>query len=340
MADTKVSDLTEISVPALADWTYWVDDPAGTPASASISGNRLGGLLVPQVCQGRLTLETGVPVSTTDQTAKSTLYWSPCTPGGASVTSGLVGFYDGTRYVILSLTELSCDLDTAEGGGQIDSGKNYDVFIDYNGGTPALVLGDAWTNDTTRATALAKQGSLVVLTGSTDWRWVGTIRGSAAGDTEDSVTKRFVWNAYNAVSRRLQKTDTTASWTYNSTTIRQARAESTNQVEIVCGAAVSALKLMLGSTCSGEGVSIQAGIGEDSTTALAAECAAGNYSAWTASGGLTVGASYNHLFKIAPLGYHYYAWLENVTNNTIVATCYGDDTAALRRCGLIGEFEC
>jgi hypothetical protein len=228
MADTKVTGLSEISVPALEDLSYWVDDPAGTPASNKITGYRLGGLLVPQVCQGRLTTESATPVSTSDRSSQSTLYWTPCTPDGASVTSGLVGFYDGTRYVILSLTELSCNLDTAEGGGQIDSGKNYDVFIDYAAGTPALVLGPAWTNDSTRATALAKQGSLIVLTGDTDWRWVGTIRGSAAGDTADSFTQRFVANAYNRVLRPTFLREAT-SHTYDSTE-RDWRANTSSYV--------------------------------------------------------------------------------------------------------------
>jgi hypothetical protein len=313
MADTKVTGLSEISVPALEDLSYWVDDPAGTPASNKITGYRLGGLLVPQVCQGRLTTESATPVSSSDRSAQSTLYWTPCTPNGSSVTSGLVGFYDGTRYVVLSLTELSLNLDTAEAGGPIDVNEIYDVFIDYAAGTPALVIGPSWTNDTTRATALAKQGSLVVLTGDTDWRWVGTIRASASGDTEDSLTKRFVWNAYNQVPRPLAVTDATSTYTYNATDWRQVRATSTNQVAIVCGAVGCVeltARLCAEAYSKGSGsVFAHTGIGVDWSSGAGNEqvrLGSGYYNADV----IYIGISTASIQSTPAAGYHTYVWIE------------------------------
>lgn len=269
MADSKLTALGEISVPALEDLFYTVDDPAGTPVSNKVTGYRLGGLLTPQICQGRLTTESAVPVSTSNRAAQSTLYWTPCLPNGEPTTSGLVGFYDGTRYVVRSLTELSLNLDTAEAGGAIDVDKNYDVFIDYAAGTPALVIGPAWSSDTARATALVAQGPLVALTGDTDWRWVGTIRASASGDTEDSLTKRFVWNAYNPIRRRLTIAEGT-NHTYNNATIRQWNADATIMVEVIAGVVGTVIDLVfyaLMSTSSG-GQQTRLGVGINTTSSL------------------------------------------------------------------------
>ena len=45
MADSKLSALSEISVPELEDLLYLVDDPSGTPVSNKVSANRALGLL-------------------------------------------------------------------------------------------------------------------------------------------------------------------------------------------------------------------------------------------------------------------------------------------------------
>lgn len=330
MADTKLTALTEISVPALEDLYYIVDDPGGTPASNKITGYRLGGLLVPQVCQGRLTTESGVPISTSDRTAQGTLYWTPCTPDGGATTSGLVGFYDGTRYVVRSLTELSLDLSTAESGGAIDSGENYDVFLDYNGGTPALVIGPSWTNDSTRATALAKQGSLIVLTGDTDWRWVGTIRASGSGVTEDSAGggttqvggKRYVWNANIQIPRPLRVKDTADSWTYASGGgWRQWDNASGNKVEYIVGAiGVEVRATFNGQFKAVDGNNIgMLAIGLDSVSSPFAGC-------WYQLGYCTTEAWLSMPATLSTLqtavGYHYLAPIENCTLGT--ATFIGD----------------
>ena len=90
MADSKLTALTELSVVALDDITYVVDDVAGTPTSVKLSLNRLGGLFLPGLCGGRLTTESGVPVSTSDRTSPGTLYLTP-------FVHNRVALYDGTR---------------------------------------------------------------------------------------------------------------------------------------------------------------------------------------------------------------------------------------------------
>lgn len=325
MADSKLTALSEVSVPALTDIAYWVATPGGTPASDKITGNRLGGLLVPSICQGRLTTESGVPVSTSNRTAQGTIYWTPCADAGFATASGLAGFYDGTRYVILSLTEISLAL-------TVTSGKNYDVFLNYNSGTPALALSAAWTNDTTRADALATQGPFVVKSGTTTQRWVGTIRASGSNVTADSGGgattqvggQRYVWNAYNQVPRNMAVFDSTDSWSYTTHTIRQANAASGNKVEYVTGAASTDVQANLVATVgmrSSATFDASSGIGINSTTTYSPLGSGGGFSADAVS---AVSVCISSVYKGQPgLGYNYLSWNEAGTAGT--CNFAGDD---------------
>ena len=55
---------------------------------------------------GRLTLETGVPISVSDQTAKGTLYYTPYSGGGGEK----VCLFDGTNWIFLEFTQQSLDI--------------------------------------------------------------------------------------------------------------------------------------------------------------------------------------------------------------------------------------
>jgi len=179
----------------------------------------------------------------------------------------------------------------------------YDVFIFSNAGTATLEL-LAWTNDTTRATALVLQDGVLVKTGATTRRYIGSFRTTTvSGQTEDSATKRYLWNYYNRVRRVLQRFEATASWNYSTATVRQANGASANQVEIVLGVAESPLDLMLQVAFSNTGDTVgSAGIGEDATTTYAAgQAVRGN-----ATGGLIA----MQLVKIPTVGRHFYSWNE------------------------------
>jgi hypothetical protein len=140
------------------------------------------------ICQGRLTLETGVPISSTDQTAKTTLYFTP-------YNGNLIGIYADDAWSVSAFTEKSLSL------SGYTANKNYDIWIYDNSGTLTLDS-TIWTDDTTRATALTTQDGIYVKTGATNYRYLGTIRITAtAGQCEDSERNRFVWNLYNQKQR-------------------------------------------------------------------------------------------------------------------------------------------
>lgn len=275
---------------------------------------------------GRLTTESGVPVSTSDRTAQSTLYYTP-------YAHDLIGLYDGTSWKLHPFSERSLAL------SGLTSGKNYDVFLYDNAGTLTLELSAAWTTDTTRADALATQDGVYVKSGATSRRYLGTIRTTGTTTTEDSgyltssgTPKRFVWNAYNRVARGVRRVDTTDTWSYSSSTYRQTNNSAANQIEVVCGlSGLSHLRLVNASSSGSSQMRIA--IGQDSTTTPLA------VTNFYADG--TTGASgmvcWNNLNPT--LGYHYYAMLENSASGS--TTFYGDvGIATTFQTGMTGTWEC
>ena len=140
---------------------------------------------------GRLTLESNVPVSTTDQTAKTTIYYTP-------YNGTKISLYDGTTWATYNFSQLSLAL------GTLTSGANYDVFLYNNAGTLTLES-LVWSTNTARATALALQDGVYVKSGATTRRYLGTFRTTSTTTTEDSLQNRFVWNLNNPVERLLYK---------------------------------------------------------------------------------------------------------------------------------------
>jgi hypothetical protein len=289
MADTKLSAITTISAPAFTDLVY--GEQGGAEFSYPL--NRVAGLTERRVCDGRLSLTSGTAVTTSDVAAASTLFWVP-------VNGGCVLLYDGTRWIAFLQAQLSLAL------SGLTTGKNYDAFLSYNAGTPALVLGPAWTNDTTRATALVAQDGINVLTGTRTSRYVGTIRASAATTTEDTLIQRYVWNAYNAVPRALFKADATGH-TYASSTVQQWRATAANKVEFVLGLAGQAILATIAGDVSPDVTAgfTQTGIALDSVTVMGTS----TYTKITGTSTQRLLGGNTGVFTPSA-GYHYLAMLE------------------------------
>jgi hypothetical protein len=269
------------------------DDTTPNERTVNVTGGVSGGSY--SLCQGRLTTESGVPVSTSDRTAQGTIYFTP-------YKGNQIGLYDGATWQMVTFAELSLALSA------LTSGKNYDVFVDYNGGTPQLVL-VAWTNDTTRATALTLQDGVEVLTGNLDHRYVGTLRTTSTTTTEDSATKRFVWNAYNQVPRHLSKSDGTGH-TYATNTTRYWNNDGTNIVEAVFGAAQTVEAAIRGNMTAGtDGRNTVTGIGLDSgtTESQSVQSAVAQQVAFGFAFPLQIG-----------LGYHFISALERAASSASV----------------------
>jgi hypothetical protein len=273
--------------------------------TASQARDMIHSVYEPQgICQGRLTLESGVPVSTTDQTAKTTVYFTP-------YVGNCVGLYDGTSWTLHTFTERSLAL------GTLTSGQNYDVFLYDNSGTLTLEL-TAWTNNTTRATALTTQDGVYVKTGATTRRYLGTLQTMSTTTTELSASKLGLWNLYNQVAFKLKRIEATTSWTYNSTTVRQANNSSSNSIWALQGLALSpALVTAEGPCTHGATNAGYYDIGLGSTTPAAESISRGGAGSTTA-----IVARMQH----KAVGYYEYRWLEACVNATASCTFYGTDT--------------
>lgn len=172
------------------------------------------------VTGGRLTTESGVPSSTDDRLSQGTIYFTP-------YLSNIIWLYS-TFWRPITFSEKSLSL------SGITTGKPYDIYGYLSSGDLALES-LAWTNDTTRATALARQDGVWVKSGDATRLYLGTIYPSAANVTEDSSSKRYVFSQYNRIKKHFLLADATSSWTYASTTRRIIRGQSGNAIHVVCG---------------------------------------------------------------------------------------------------------
>lgn len=320
MADSKTTALSELTNPAFTDLLYGVDDPGGTPASRKILPERLLGLL-PIAPGGRLTLTTAVPVTTSDVTAATTLYY-------ALHAHNLVRLYDtGTSsWKWFTFTERSLSIPAT-------TDTNHDIFLYNNAGTLTLEEID-WTNATTRATALARQDGVWTKNGDASRLYLGTIRTTGvSGQTEDSEAKRFIYNHYNQVERYMRVVDTTDSWTYNSATIRQARATATNQLAYVQGLSEQPLKARVLASADNAAANTAGfvGIGVDSTTVNSARLFHEHALTTTSTSRNAIVAEYA---GYPGIGYHTLVWLEAARSGTFAFS--GDLGTASVQSGIDG----
>lgn len=325
MADSKISALTALTganVQTSADVLAIVDNSV-TTTKKILAGELAAAIGVQFACEFRLTLTTAVPVTTADVTGAGTIFCAP-------YKGNRIALYDGSAvWNIYASAEFSLAL-------TLTSGKPYDVFCYDNSGVPTLeVL--VWTNDTTRATALTTQNGVLVKTGATTRRYLGTIYASGANTTEDSEAKRYVWNYYNRVSRSMKVVESTDTWTYTTATLRQARASAANQLDFVRGVAEDVVCAQVVSTASNSGAANTAqlvvGIGIDSTTTNSATVIAPSNNS-VADVPVLPNASY---IGIPAAGRHTIPWLEYSTASG-TTTWYGDNgTPSVLQSGIFGE---
>lgn len=294
---------------------------ASNLSSGTVPTARLGSVFDLGLCEGRLTLESGVPVSSSDQTAKTSIYFTP-------YKGNRVALYDGSAWDVYAFTEKTLAL------GTLTSGLPYDVFLYASGGVLTLEA-LAWTNGTTRATALTTQDGVLVKTGATTRRYLGTFYTTSATTTEDSVTKRFLWNYYNRVRRPVRRLESTATWAYTTATFRQANASASNQVEMVVGVAEVGVDLTTTATANNStgGINFSVSIGEDSTSTAAT----GVTMSLAAPAAAVNGSVSAQLRKQPAVGYHYYAWLEySVATGT---TTWQGNSVSYVQSGIVGSIE-
>jgi hypothetical protein len=241
--------------------------------------------------QGYLTLTSATPIITGDVSAATSVYYTP-------FVGNLVPIYNGSRHVPTEFTELTLDLVASHTASSI-----YDVFVFSNGGVLTSITGPASTTATAGAGARGSGAGTTQLTrvngylvnavsmtgrnGSTTYSGIGanlaTYVGSIFMDgSNGQVTchrtygqnrKWGVWNAYNRQPIMLKAGDYTASWAYNTATIRASNNSTSNGPTLFCGLAEELLdiefvqSMLHGDSNRTSGVT-DCGIGWNSTTAM------------------------------------------------------------------------
>ncbi|HYF49517.1 MAG TPA: hypothetical protein VEJ63_08930 [Planctomycetota bacterium] len=153
------------------------------------------------LCEGRLTTEATVPVSSSDRLAQTSLYFTPC-------RGSRVSLYDGSRWKVHAFSEIQLALSSLNPGGI------YDVFAYDNAGSVALETLQ-WTNTSAAITAASGSGVVIQVTSNGhglsngDRVWIHGMNGNTAGND-----KR--WCVQNATANTFELAGSTGNGTYTS----------------------------------------------------------------------------------------------------------------------------
>lgn len=108
----------------------------------------LSATILRNVCCGRLTLTSGTPVTISDVTAATTVYWTPYNGNNVAIRDG------SGNWNVFEFTELSVAVPAI-------TSLPFDVFVKETAGVVSLET-VAWTNTTTRATAIVQVDGVYV----------------------------------------------------------------------------------------------------------------------------------------------------------------------------------
>lgn len=202
--------------------------------------------------QGRLTPTQATPVISADVISATGLYYTP-------YKGNLVPIYNGSIMVPTEFTELTLLLASQHALNQI-----YDVFVFSNSGVLTLVTGPAWSTATagsgargsgagttqlarvkglwTNAVSMTgRNGSSTFAVGANLGTYLGSIfidgtAGQVTCHTSYGQSRKFgIWNAYNRKRIVLKGGDGTASWAYNTATVRPSNNSTANSLSVFAG---------------------------------------------------------------------------------------------------------
>jgi len=265
---------------------------------------------------GRLTPVSGDPTPTADQTAVTTVYCAPTDQDGNALDTGYAKLFNTTlgEWQTHQWEEISASVPST-------TNTPYDVFFYHDGADYRLEF-VAWTNDTTRATALGTQDGVKVMASDHSKLWIGKIRTTGvSGQTESSATTRYISNEYNQVQLRLYLHDDTNLWTTTSTTFEQLRGQTSNKVSFIQSSRPKQVWLLGGFNTFNTAASTFISVGIDSTTVSAADTFIGGGGTSTL---ITAMFAYH---QIPSEGEHEAPVLQKVQSGT--STIFGDNGASV-----------
>lgn len=243
-----------------------------------------------QLPGGRLTLTSATPVLSGAVTSATSVVYTPYLGNSIPVWSG-------TIFVQETFAEISQALsDTTHSPAAAVANSLYDFFVWSNSGVITLSRGPAWSNTTTRALSLSSVNGLLVnasLVTNGPAAGYGVYVGSGMTDS-GAATITFnpwpaaastgptggawigLWNNYNRVSVTSAAQDSNSSWSYTSSTWRQADNSTNNRITFIAGSAEDGISAAYQVTAVGNaGDEPFIGVGFNSTSSPAIAIGAG-----------------------------------------------------------------
>lgn len=309
--------------------------------------------------QGYLTPVSNTPIIVTDFLAATVIYYTPFMGAEAAI-------HNGSTIVPYQFLQMQLTLSSSQASVNI-----YDVFLAYNSGTPVIGTGPSWLagggnitagscarGSGAGSTAISRASpsgfyvntnsmSLIYNTGAGNNTitvaagagiylgsiWIDTAAGQVTCHRSYGQSRKWgIWNAYNRAPLYLKGGDPTASWTYNSSTVRAANGDATNKVTTFCGLAEEIYDLgfnqLLRNVVVGQTGQQTIGVGVNSTTTYTGQTG----SIYVSNSATTEG---NQLVAVArylaapSLGINDIQALESTPTNTGTETFYGTETNML-----------
>lgn len=271
---------------------------------------------VPIVVNARVSLTTGLPVTTADVLSATNLYVTP-------YKGNRVSLWTGSAWVLRTFTELTVAVPATTDTG-------YDLFLYDNAGVVATEL-LAWTNLTTRVALGNQNGALVRGSDATRLLIASFRTTGVSGRTEESEAKRFVSNYYNRHARTLYKSETTNSWAYAVAAYRAYNNSAANSVEVFIGYQEDPVFITFnGITDATATTAGSIGIGLDSTTVNSADF----YSRMGAGSTVTSHPLIAAYRGFPGLGHHVFYGLEYATGGSV--NFYGDNNVTTEQAAIEG----
>jgi len=198
--------------------------------------------------------------------------------------------------------------------------KNIDVWIYDDAGSLTLAYTE-WSNDPLRATALVRQYGVLCKTGALEYRYLGSVRTSAAGETCDTLKKRFCVNYYNQLPLPFYVHDDTNSWTRTTAAVETWNNTDDNRIEFIMPVEQRMRATFVGSyTHANAGYAPGISIGLDAATSHAQSIACPIiHSAGRKISGIAIYDDF------VAEGFHYLTMLQITTGSGTTNTFYGDD---------------
>lgn len=293
-------------------------------------GGGTGSVLYQTAPQGRLTLQTGVPVMFQTVVGSTAIFYSP-------YIGNKVPISDGTNVSMFTFSELQgSTVDTTKNPEVFAPNKIYDWFVWNDTTVPAtpvlrLTHGSQWANDTQRFGTLFRVNGLLtngenINNGPQAHKgtYVGTTLSDASalmswiyGDIAlPPIAGYFgVWNMYNRTQVSSRLGDLTGSWTYSLATKRQVNGQANAKFTYVTGVSEDTISAAI-FACAVSGVAAgHLAIGYDSVTVPA-----GSVGIIPVNSNFSTGFG---RFSVASVGKHFFASLEGSNADGSAVTYYG-----------------